>query len=768
MDLLLFLTAAGHLFYTPFTKVEESFNLQAMHDILYLRHNFTQYDHHEFPGVVPRTFLGPLFISILSTPFILLFETMNINKFWAQYVVRLILAAVVTAAWTKLKRVITKLYGSNVGLWFSIITLTQFHFIFYMSRTLPNIMALPLVLYALAYWLNSQHSSFIVCSGIAILIFRSELVIFLGLLLLIDLLLHKTTVDRILKIALPAGLVILATSIVVDSFFWQRFLWPEGEVLWYNTVLNKSSDWGTSPFFWYFYSALPRAMGASLLFVPIGLIVERRIRPIVLGALGFVLIYSILPHKELRFIIYVFPVLNLAAATACQRFWQNSSKSIWHGFLSLCAGGHLLANILLTLFLLVVSSTNYPGGVALRNLHYLEAQTTNVSVHISNLAAQSGVSRFLQIRDDWRYCKNEHMNYTKEETMQYTHLLMEAKSKPNTQLWSSIQEDYDTLEFIDCFNSIGLQYNSMIPVKIKTKPCLAILKRKEKPSTEKKNSKKKRSKDHKENTDMPQEETVNHKETKTEKHKKSKKKKIKHEEPLEEKLDMESEPEVANINQENTENIILEEENSAQEVLDEQHPSEDEQQPPEDEHQQSAGQENDNNLNEQQELNEQIENPPDLKNLLAQGVSLEDDAIVSTIESYEDLPPLTLSEETNDLSQVNKEINFQELHNLALGQVNRKTRATKLKLRRIIEQHYRAKGKRIENDSKEKKYTSHTTTRQSVKAIIKQERIKEMIEQISTMDLTKMCNLEKISTKDCLKLVIDKIDDESGHPSTTS
>lgn len=374
---------------------------------------------------------------------------------------------------------------------------------------------------------------------------------------------------------------------------------------------------------------------------------------------------------------------------------MNSAKSAWHSFLALVAASHMLLNVLITIFLLVVSGTNYPGGAALSRLHRLEPANSNVSVHIANLAAQSGVSRFMEIHSNWSYSKDESMNYTQAEIDRYTHLLVEAKNKQNTELWTTLLDDFEIVEFVDCFNNIGIQYNSLLPVRIKTKPCIGILKKRSQVVGKETRTEKTLPRD------PTQKEVTKSKRSKKESTKADK------ETPIE-VIPLET------ILQEDVELAVPPSKPSPITV---------------------------------QESRSELE-------ILVEGE--DEDGMVATVEES--------SLELNvDPVEAAKEINFQELRNLALDQTNRKSRAaTKLKIRKIIEQHYRSKGRHIENDSMEQKTKEpRTGLRQTVKSIIKQEKIKEMIEQIATMDLTRICDLEKTSTKDCLKQVIDKIDDDT-------
>ena len=174
-------------------------------------------------------------------------------------------------------------------------------------------------MHAFAFWLKNDYKKFIWLSAASVLIFRSELCIIAGIMLLLIFVKSPLEDFKFVSFFLNAVLAAatsISLSVLVDSFFWKRLLWPEGEVLWFNTVLNKSSEWGTSPFLWYFYSAIPRATLFSLLLLPLAFLYNTKstIVNLLLPAVGFVFVYSLLPHKELRFIIYVFPILNAIAA----------------------------------------------------------------------------------------------------------------------------------------------------------------------------------------------------------------------------------------------------------------------------------------------------------------------------------------------------------------------------------------------------------------------------------------------------------------------
>eukprot|EP00004_Rigifila_ramosa_P015722 TRINITY_DN3670_c0_g1_i2.p1 TRINITY_DN3670_c0_g1~~TRINITY_DN3670_c0_g1_i2.p1 ORF type:complete len:267 (+),score=53.11 TRINITY_DN3670_c0_g1_i2:711-1511(+) len=182
-----------------------------------------------------------------------------------------------------------------------------------------------------------------------------------------------------------------------------------GQVAFFNLVLNKSHQWGTSPWWWYWVSALPRSCGATLFALPLAARVNPRASArLLFPALLFVAAFSFLPHKELRFIFPAIPLINAAAALGFDWIWNRKDKMrvVWEVSKLL-----LSLNFTLSGLLLLISSLNYPGGAALEHLHASRSAVPGtVRVHIDVAAAMTGVSRFGERTDGtWVYSKRENL-----------------------------------------------------------------------------------------------------------------------------------------------------------------------------------------------------------------------------------------------------------------------------------------------------------------------------------------------------------------------
>ncbi|VDO66805.1 unnamed protein product [Haemonchus placei] len=105
-----------HLLMAPGTKVEESFNVQATHDLIYHTYNISAYDHNDFPGVVPRTFAGPIYLALFGLPFRFVFYLTQSPKFWMLFAVRFVLGMTVVIAFLNFARAVRKHFGTETAM----------------------------------------------------------------------------------------------------------------------------------------------------------------------------------------------------------------------------------------------------------------------------------------------------------------------------------------------------------------------------------------------------------------------------------------------------------------------------------------------------------------------------------------------------------------------------------------------------------------------------------------------------------------------------
>jgi alpha-1,6-mannosyltransferase len=408
--------------------VEESFNVQAIHDIVISgipRHNVSSalaasYDHVSFPGSVPRTFVGALILAGIVRPV----KFLSLSPEQLQFLARAALGLINAAALFSVKGAVDTAFGKVASRWFILLQVGQFHVMYYASRTLPNMFAFALTTIALrnlilaraVSWKSPRSSrrriTAMTLLTIAGIIFRSEIAILLAAETLCLLAQRRVL---IFKEIIPAGMIGVAIglsiTVAVDSFFWQQFpLWPEWVGFYFNTILGKSSEWGTSPFYFYFTDALPRLLLNPAIYICI--LIGTNLAPsrdILLPQIIFISVYSILPHKEWRFIIYCIPAFTAVAAAGAGWIWIRRSKTLLYRALSTALVVFTAGSYVISFAILYISSLNYPGGEALALLHQVVpyAENSHVRVQLDNLACQTGVTRFQQLHSNWTYDKTE-------------------------------------------------------------------------------------------------------------------------------------------------------------------------------------------------------------------------------------------------------------------------------------------------------------------------------------------------------------------------
>ena len=323
------------------------------------------------------------------------------NPMILQFVCRLLLVSFHVYAWIQFANAVDEWYNnhnrksnllqsnlktthhhhhSNVGPLLLLITSCQFHIPFYSSRMLPNTFALIVVLHSYRYWLVGNIPYAAVGLVTATTVFRCDILLLLGCVGLQWLLRRQLSFVTAIQIGIVTGVACLLIIVPLDTVLWQRKypLWAEGEVFYYNAILGKSSNWGTSPWYWYVANAIPKMMLMTIVLLPLSccriveylLLWEQKIRislqrsgrrqqqltassstpsnttttttswfqllcppsptlhvwldnmsylQYLTPILGFIGLYSCLGHKEVRFIFPVMPIFNMGAAMGMSR-----------------------------------------------------------------------------------------------------------------------------------------------------------------------------------------------------------------------------------------------------------------------------------------------------------------------------------------------------------------------------------------------------------------------------------------------------------------
>lgn len=270
------------------------------------------------------------------------------------------------------------------------------------------------------------------------------------------------------------------------------------------------------------------------------------------------------------------------------------------------------------------------------------------------------------------------MKITDPKLFEFTHLLFEQKGKYFYEN-EDIRNTHDILDTINCFSNIGVEYRSVFPIKIKTRPCIILLRRK--------------------NNAVPSQLS-----------------------PLNavvENIQSIDDPEGM------IESLANDLEAKSFDDIDE--------------------------VTESQFFDEILETSD-----IDEAIDIDEATDIDDAVDIDDATDMDEAADTNeaplDLDGDLNIVNEDEHSNIVEMDLKKPTIETKQKLRKLIERHYRTK---VQPTERNDPISNKPSTKLNIKQIIQKEKIKELIEKITQIDLRTVCDLEKESTKNCLLKIID-------------
>eukprot|EP00250_Pteridium_aquilinum_P023112 c26218_g1_i1 orf=91-1770(+) len=229
-------------------------------------------------------------------------------------------------------------WGDHVARWAIFCQLCNWFTFFCMVRTFSNCLETVLTLAALYYWVIGRKSlnsrCFCVFTARQVALFLAALAcvvrptsalvwIYVGL---IDL--FKTDKKlRLLLEALVIGTLTLGASCLIDRWMYGKWILVPLNFLRFNFLASGGDYYGTHPWHWYFSQGFPAMI---LTFMPLSILgIWWSKQWQVAGLIGWVLcLYSLLGHKEFRFVLPVLPLGLMFAGFALASMQQSSGDRL--------------------------------------------------------------------------------------------------------------------------------------------------------------------------------------------------------------------------------------------------------------------------------------------------------------------------------------------------------------------------------------------------------------------------------------------------------